>query len=530
MLRLILASCACFVFCGAHFAFGESADSPVQPSTQPAALPADSPTSQPRSLPTTQEATTQPATTQPVVPTENDTTDIVEQDSGLAVPIKNIPSLKIITSPAVGTNREPRPPRYVHTVANRAEELGLEGLQQIDWLDIGIDHRSRFEYRDDYYRADLESGYRFFMRSRGYVGVRKVLDPFRFAIEFQDSRRFGDPLGGGGIDEADILQLYGELFFKDVAGEGYPLSIRAGRMSFDAIDRRLVARNRFRNTTNAFDGVAASLGSRQSNWEITGFLTSPVEIEPYSPDQADDDNWFFGLTGYWRGWSPYFILEPYYFFLDQNESSSLSDSSDQRIHTIGMHGFGLVGDTGLDYDFDVAFQFGDNEGLTQRAFAAHGEIGYTLDLPAEPRISFLIDYASGDRDPNDGTNQRFDRLFGASHSMYGYSDLFVWENVIIPAVHVSSRPTKRVRLDAFYRAYWLASDTDAWVTTGLRDPSGSSGSFIGQEIDLRAVYQINRNLALELGYAYFVPGSFTENTSTPAPDSDFFYLQLSLRL
>ena len=79
----------------------------------------------------------------------------------------------------------------------------------------------------------------------------------------------------------------------------------------------------------------------------------------------------------------------------------------------------------------------------------HAEIGYYIDRPSKPRIAVWINYASGDRNPNDGINQRFDRLFGASHNMYGHSDLFTWQNMINPTFYVSVRPTERTRLEAF---------------------------------------------------------------------------------
>jgi len=120
-------------------------------------------------------------------------------------------------------------------------------------------------------------------------------------------------------------------------------------------------------------------------------------------------------------------------------------------------------------------------------------------LNTAPRIATWISYATGDRDPDDGVNERFDRLYGASHSMYGYSDLFTWQNLINPTIYVSLRPARQFRLEAFYRAYWLASATDAWVVPVLRDPNGSNGSFVGQEIDLRLKYQFARHIGIDIG-------------------------------
>ena len=87
-----------------------------------------------------------------------------------------------------------------------------------------------------------------------------------------------------------------------------------------------------------------------------------------------------------------------------------------------------------------------------------------------------MNYASGDRDPTDGVQQRFDPMFGANFAFYGYSGYFSWQNLMDPAVRFSVQPTERLRAELIYRSYWLASDKDAWVR-GLRiDPTGNSGA------------------------------------------------------
>ena len=113
--------------------------------------------------------------------------------------------------------------------------------------------------------------------------------------------------------------------------------------------------------------------------------------------------------------------------------------------------------------------------------------------------------------------------------MYGYSDLFIWSNMVNPSLYLMTRVIPTIRIETFYRLYWLASATDAWVVPGIRDPSGDSGRFIGQEFDLRVRHQVGRHLGLTLGYAWFVPGSFVRNAADEANQSHFVYFQFLIR-
>jgi len=426
-------------------------------------------------------------------------------------------------SKAWGTRLDTEPPGYVKTL----DKSGIPGLEKLDWLEFGLEHRTRLEYRSDSRRPDLVDDEQFLLRSRVYVGVRKILDPFRFGIEFQDSRQFHSdfPERNRDVDEADFLQAFAELYFEDAVGDGYPLQLRAGRMTLEYIDRRLVGRNRWRNTTNSFDGFRLRLGQPSAEWQFDFFAVQPVERRMTSPDRPDEERWFYGLVGVWRGWSKYVTLEPYYFILDEDRKDR--DQADREIHTLGLHVFGPVGDTRFDYDLDTVFQFGKDGERKQRAFGVYGEIGYTFEHAWRPRVSFSTLYASGDRDPDNGLSERFDRLFEATHP-YSTTDLFAWQNSISPKIRLTLRPTSKLRVDTSYGAYWLASDNDAWVNAKRHDPNGNSGDFVGQELELRVRYRIDPRVELEAGYSHFFPGSFVGNTG-PADDGDLFYVQTTIR-
>lgn len=417
-------------------------------------------------------------------------------------------AFKPVVTRSAAANRIAEMPDYAHALG------GADGLE------FGIESRTRYEIRDHDYRAGLVADDAFVTRNLLYLGVKEVLDPLRLAFELQDSRRFFSdlPSAPNVVDPLEPLQAYAQLYFDDVVGNA-PLGISLGRMAFDWVDRRLIARNRNRNTINAFDGLRLRLGDENAPWEIDAIAVRPVTRSVENLDSSADDRMLYGLAGYWRGWSPHVVLEPYWLWLDQREAGTTAQR--RNLHTFGLHAFGQWGrSSAWDYDLSLAGQWGRSGGLSHRGFAGHWEVGRTWDAAWKPRLALWLNYASGDGNPADGGNQRFDPLFGATYSFYGFSGYTVWQNVINPAVRLSVQPGERLKAELIYRVNWLASSTDAWTRGRRRDATGASGSLVGQEIDARLAWQVTGNFDIDLACAFFFPGGLVKGTGA-APQTNF---------
>lgn len=451
--------------------------------------------------------------------------------AGIFAPIGAAPSFAELSTPPISTKAvaakpSPEIPKYVSSFDELSERYRfLGGSSEKDWLLFGLQQRTRLESLDNFYRVPtLPSDEGVFTRTRLYLGVAETLDPFRLTIELEDSRRgssdFPTNLRQG--NRADLLQGYLELYF-DEAIAGQSLSLQAGRFTIDAVDRRLLARNRYRNSANAFDGVRLQVGDQTSPWMVNLFATRPVEPRAGTfDDRSREEQSFYGAFGSFRGNSPSFVFEPYYFYL--NDERNPGTSSDRSIHTAGVHAFGVIGDDLFDYDFSGSAQWGDVNGLDHFAYAIHAEVAHTFDHPWKPRLAAWINYASGDDDPLDGDSGRFSQLFGASFGAYGFTRYFSWENLINPAISLSFQPHAQVRCEIFLRNYSLASDTDAWVRTGRRDATGGSGGDLGNEIDVRVRWQASEAVLLDSGFARYFAGDFVGRTGI-VEDSTLAYLQ-----
>ena len=488
--------------------------------------------------------------------------------------------------PTKGYRLEPisDPPLYVRNLS----KTQFEQFRNIEWLDVGLDHRTRYEYRENDLRpwTDTSSGipvskFRaepdnlWLLRTRAYLGVKDILDPLRFAVEFQDSRSYNGHYerSDADVNEFELLQGYGELYFENALGHNRPVSLRAGRQSFELLDRRLIASNEFRNTTNNFEGYRLHFGKKQNNWDLDTFALQPVERLKYDFDQPDEHTWFYGAVFSWRQWSDNVTIQPYFFGRATNgDPYNLANLRaqkivyDREIYSPGLRIYGVFGDSGFDFDADITQQFGrygtrdpgnaahlvngktvkvqDNSGvsrtlreqkeLQQDALAYSLEVGYSFDHEWKPRASAAYGYGTGDKSANDGLNQRFDAFYGFNQP-WSRNDYFSWDNVHAPKFRLEITPYKDVRLDMGLNAYWLESESGGWNRTNLTDINGQKGSYLGHEFDIRLRHKLNPYVDWSLSYARFTPGDYPErfdrgNTTTGPftnEPSNFFYFEVS---
>jgi alginate export protein len=427
------------------------------------------------------------------------------------------------------TKRDPDVPAYVRN----ASELGIDSLLNVKWLDVGLDYRFRYEYRDnDLRRAQGGVDQPMLHRTRAYIGIREILDPFRFAFEMQDSRIENSSYPGNNSDlnEFAVVRAYGELYFKsllghDSIGNSRPLSIRYGIHNFEFLDRRLIGNNQWRNTTNTFQGFHGSLGQESNDWQLDLLAVQPLNRLLYEWDQPVSQQWMYAAIGHWRRWSDIITLEPFYLALHQ---SAYPGVVERTVHSPGLRGYGIVGKTGFDYDFDLIYQFGQNGPNKVRAFAGTVEVGYTLaSTPWKPRFSLFYAYASGDRNPKDNQDNRFFNFFGAGRP-WSANDYIRFENISTPKLRVEIKPRQNLRIDFGYSYYWLASATDRFKQGNVTDKTGRSGNFLGQEFDIRARFNWDAKTEITLGYACFASGGFVEQ-QLQRPSTNFAYFQLSHR-
>lgn len=459
-----------------------------------------------------------------------------------------------------GTQRETEPPKYVRRLSDTWAGK-LAGLEHVDWLDVGFEQRTRAEYRDNDFRRKTDTLDKpLLLRTRLFFGVRKALDPLRFYVELQDSfrnnSRFSKRFDTRDINRIEPIQAVGEIYFEDALGNdakgvSRPLRIQGGRLAFEYLDRRLLARNEWRNTTNTFQGARIILGQQKNDWQVDLLALEPIQRLTDNLDQPVSAQRLVGAIVDVRRWSEWATLQPFYFLLVQDgdeveldangKAAEASTKIDREIHTLGLRVYGIVGGSGFDWDGQYSHQWGSQDRVTEGgrvdqdhdAYAYNVEGGYTFGHTWKPRLSTSYGFASGDEVREDAKNERFERLFGFARP-WSNNDYFQMENIRSPKLRVEMQPIAGLRIDFGYSWYWLASATDRWGAADLRDATGESGKKVGEEVDLRVRFPVTSFADVNLGYARFWAGDFAEATSRAVDPgrrnrSDFVYTEFTLR-
>jgi hypothetical protein len=432
---------------------------------------------------------------------------------------------------------EPAADNPLHEAVGAPDNLKLSGTFRI-----------RMEGVDNQFRPAPAAKRDGFLSLRTTLFAEYDAHPIRIGAELFDSRGYLEKNNSTvGTSEINALEL-GQAYVAVDLGlrQGNTASITAGRFTMDLGSRRLVARNAFRNTINAFTGVRfdwrnANRDSMHFFWTMPHLrlpdAAADIRDNKVRWDRESTDLQFFGgaitKAGVFGG-----TMELYAYGLTERDSPRFQ-TRNRRLLTPGIRFARGARPDRFDYDFEGIYQTGHERATTAitdltdlpvSAYFIHAEVGRTFAGGWSPRVALQYDRASGDG-PSSGFN-RFDTLFGARRGEYGPTSLYgavQRSNLSSPGVRLEVTPGKRWDAFVAYRALWLENATDSFAATGVRDRTGNSGRFAGHQVEARARYWLVPRLArLEGGVAYLVKGSFLKDAPNAPFDGDTRYGYLDL--
>ena len=364
--------------------------------------------------------------------------------------------------------------------------------------------------------------------------------------ELLDSRFIAGNETGGAASEIDTLepaQLYLSWRPDDFLADGASLDLTAGRFTMDVGSRRLVARANYRSIMVSFDGVRAIWASAD-DLKITLAYTASVGRAPSDAASAIDnevalnpslDHTRFAVA-HLDAPLPFSMRGEVYLLDLDEEDGPEAETRDRDLATLGVRLRKGREDNQFDFDLEYAHQSGsvhatasalDTTSLDHTAEMAHAEIGFSFEAPWSPRLALQYDFASGDRSPTDGDNQRFDPLFGDRAFEFGPTSIFGFisrSNLSSPGIRLEVRPDSASDAYIMARDVGLDSTTDSLANSGVRDAAGLSGDHAGLQIEGRyRRWLVKDSVRLSLGAATLLAGDFLEDAPNARRRGDPIY-------
>lgn len=352
--------------------------------------------------------------------------------------------------------------------------------------------------------------------------------------ELGDSRGYLGSASGsdssGDVNAFEPLQAYVRMALPAPGGPGGSASVTAGRFTMALGSSRFVAADEFRNAPTSFLGVRADVTTRRGV-EATAFATLPMTNLPDGKQgvldnavELDRASWDRSL---WGG----LVTLPAGAMRIQAGFYRL-DEPGRGLSTLTLRLLRPPRRGSIDFDVEGALQRGSavlaGARVPVRAGFLHAEAGYTLDQAARLRIMVGYDFASGDG-PG-AADTRFDTLYGSRRSEFAPTGIFTVigrANISAPQVRLEASPAKRLEMFADLRSLWLASATDAFSYSGVRDPSGKSGRHAGTLVEGKLRYWlVPERLAGNFDFAVIRKGRFLREAPGAPQTGDTRYVSI----
>jgi hypothetical protein len=403
-----------------------------------------------------------------------------------------------------------------------------------NWLFVtGGDLRWRYE---NHYNARLTETNNDFSLTRARVyGDWWYRDDFRFFAEFIGAWSTPQSLPDIPIDRnsADVLNLFVDVKVAEI--DGSPAYVRVGRQELLFGSQRLISPLEWANTRRTFQGVR---GFRQSeNWDFDVFWVQPVVPDKGNFDSVDNNQNFAGAWATYRPKKGQ-AIDAYYLMRDVTNAPTVLGIplGNSTRHTLGGRYVGVLeSNPNVLFDSETAVQFGSQNGRDVCAAMTTQGLGYNFsDAKWNPTVWAYYDFASGGN-PVTGTAHTFHPSYPFGHYYLGWIDQVGRQNIHDLNFHLYLYPTHWVTTWFQFHSFWLADRKDALYNAAgvpIRiDPTGRSGSHVGEEIDVVLNFHLSKHADLLTGYSHLFGGEYLRNTAggPRASEAGFYFAQISYR-
>jgi hypothetical protein len=364
----------------------------------------------------------------------------------------------------------------------------------------------------------------------GYLLQRYVLHAdmhagsrVRVWTEFNSSLENGRIGGPRPVIDEDKLDLH-QAFVDVTVGVTGPSAavLRVGRQEIALGSGRMYALREGPNVPLSFDGVRVT--AHAGPWQLDGWAARPVDTTPGVFDDASHRN--FDVWGVYGSRAITLArqrvgLDVYYLGLARDAAQFEQGTAKETRHTFGAR----VWHQGVwAYDAEAMFQAGrfGAGGIRASRFVIEGS-HLVANAGWSPRLGFVLDVASGDKNPADPNLQTFNALF-QSGTYSGRAQLLGPGNSIRFEPSVTFALARQVRVSAGWGFYWRQSAYDALYSISgqvIVPSNGVIDRYEGSRPTVQIDWPLTRHLSAHVNGIYAFNGRFEERSVHATPTMSY---------
>jgi len=357
----------------------------------------------------------------------------------------------------------------------------------------------------------------------GYVWVRAIphvdlhLGRVRAFVQPIAAYAIGVRPAASPIDQTrtDLLQGFadvrlGEAKTGDTTGTG--VTLRAGRQMLSLGTERLIGTRYGPNVPLAFDGFRA-LAS------LNGAVVSLLAVRPVQPGPGTFDDRRLRTKSLWGAYATIPVgsagFDLYYLGYRNARATFGALTGRELRHSVGARWFGDL--RTWHWNVEGVAQFGRFAGQPIGAWTLGTELGRRFPATRfSPDLVMRVNYASGDRNPDDRRLGTFNALFPKGKYFGELSPVGPY-NLINVNPQASVSLGGRVSATLAGMAYWRASRGDGvYDIPGnlIRAPGTTRARFVGKEAEAVIAWQATTEWEVSASLSAFVPGGFIRATGS----------------
>jgi hypothetical protein len=398
------------------------------------------------------------------------------------------------------------------------------------WIAFGWEERFRYEgYHDGNFKLNNNDSY-ILVRSRLLLEL-KPLAWFKVVTQLQDSRPFMQkpPYGPPNLNAWDLKLAYAEFGNPETSW----ISLRVGRQLMN-YNNTIIANSEWRDQARSYDAAVVNL--HKDRYRLGLFAASVVVPLAQGISHHQEGNNIYGAYGAIDHILPNSTLEPFVLWrvapsvAVETSAKIKTGRQDERAYGLRFKGVAVKN---LDYSAEYIVEDGNDGNNVIHASAATLGTSYRIgSLWWKPRAFWQYDYASGDKNPKDGTHGTFDTMYPTAHDRFGIADLFGWQNIVSQRAGVTLEPRHRWTVTGQYLDLWLDQAKDSLYNSSggsiVRDVTGKWGTHIGKEYDAYTWYELNAHVNVGAGVGHLQGAEYLQHNSK-GPNYNYPYFAINFK-